>query len=91
MKQKIAVQSKKDGGNLQTRDFTDDIYMSNPQKDMFVEAHGSDLFVNMLVVIHNDKVQQFQDKIEELMPEYYEWLDGNEKRKIEDKARMTLG
>lgn len=30
MKQKISAQSKKEGGSLQTRDYTDDIYMSNP-------------------------------------------------------------
>ena len=44
--------TKKEGGNLQTRDYTDDIYNKNPSKDLFVETHGSDLFVNMLVVLH---------------------------------------
>ena len=62
MKQKIASMTKKDGGNLQTRDYTDDIYASNPPKEMFVESFGSDLFVNMLVVLHQDKVDQFTAK-----------------------------
>ena len=44
--------TKKDQGNLQVRDYTDDIYNKNPSKDLFVETHGSDLFVNMLVVLN---------------------------------------
>lgn len=30
------------------------------------------------------------DKMEELMPDYYEFVDNAERRKIEDKARITL-
>lgn len=56
MKQKIASSTKKDTGNLQTRDYIDEIYAKNPPKEMFVESFGSDLFVNMLVVLHQDKV-----------------------------------
>ena len=52
LKQKITSMTKKDQGNLQVRDYTDDIYNKNPSKDLFVETHGSDLFVNMLVVLN---------------------------------------
>ena len=72
------------------RDYTDDIYAQNPSREMFVESFGSDLFVNMLVVLHQDKVQQFTDKMEDLMTEYYAHVDGNEQRKIDERAKMTL-
>ena len=88
MKQKITSMTKRDQGNLQVRDYTDDIYNKNPSKDLFVETHGSDLFVNMLVVLHQDKVQGFMDNMESLMTEYYNYMDNNEMKKIDDKARI---
>ena len=90
MKQKIASSTKKDTGNLQTRDYIDEIYAKNPPKEMFVESFGSDLFVNMLVVLHQDKVQAFTDKMDDMMNDYYELVDGNEQRKIEDKSKLML-
>ena len=80
--------TKKEGGNLQTRDFTDDIYNKNPSKDLFVETHGSDLFVNMLVVLHQERVQGFMEKMDEMMNEYYAFVDANEVKKFEDRARI---
>ena len=80
--------TKKEGGNLQTRDFTDDIYNKNPSKDLFVETHGSDLFVNMLVVLHQEKVQGFMEKMDEMMSDYYAFVDANEVKKFEDRARI---
>ena len=80
--------TKKEGGNLQTRDFTDDIYNKNPSKDLFVETHGSDLFVNMLVVLHQDRVQGFMEKMDEMMNDYYAFVDANEVKKFEDRARI---
>lgn len=39
---------------------------------MFVEALGSELFVNLLVVLHADKVETFQSKMDGVMRDYYE-------------------
>ena len=75
LKQKIASMTKRDQGNLQVRDYTDDIYNKNPNKDLFVESHGSDLFVNMLVVLNQEKAQGFIENMGELMSEYYSFMD----------------
>ena len=75
LKQKIASMTKRDQGNLQVRDYTDDIYNKNPNKDLFVESHGSDLFVNMLVVLNQEKAQGFIENMGELMTEYYSFMD----------------
>ena len=64
IKSKITSMTKRDQGNLTVRDYTDDIYNNNPSKDLFVETHGSDLFVNMLVVLNQEKVQAFMDNME---------------------------
>ena len=90
LKQKIASMTKRDQGNLQVRDYTDDIYNKNPNKDLFVESHGSDLFVNMLVVLNQEKAQGFIENMGELMTEYYSFMDQNEMRKIEDKAKISF-
>ena len=90
LKQKIASMTKRDQGNLQVRDYTDDIYNKNPNKDLFVESHGSDLFVNMLVVLNQEKAQGFIENMGELMTEYYNFMDQNEMRKIEDKAKISF-
>ena len=90
LKQKIASMTKRDQGNLQVRDYTDDIYNKNPNKDLFVESHGSDLFVNMLVVLNQEKAQGFIENMGELMSEYYSFMDQNEMRKIEDKAKISF-
>ena len=68
--------TKKEGGNLQTKDYIDEVYTKNPSKDMFVEAHGSDLFVNMLIVLHQEKVETFQEKMDTMMAEYYAMVAG---------------
>ena len=39
-----------------SRDFIDEVYAQNPSRDIFVESFSSDLFVNMLIVVHNDKL-----------------------------------
>ena len=88
IKSKITSMTKRDQGNLTVRDYTDDIYNNNPSKDLFVETHGSDLFVNMLVVLNQEKVQAFMDNMESMMTDYYNFMDNNDMKKIEDKARI---
>ena len=60
IKTKLASYSKKEGGNLTTRDFTDDIYTNKfIQMTYFVEAIGSELFTNLLVVLPKLKIELF--------------------------------
>lgn len=60
IKAKLASYSKKEGGNLTTRDFTDDIYTNKfIQMTYFVEAIGSELFTNLLVVLPKLKIELF--------------------------------
>lgn len=47
--------AKKEGGNLMTRDFTDDVYEKGFDDRNFV-PESSELFTNMLVVVPNTKM-----------------------------------
>lgn len=60
IKTKLAAYTKKEGGNLTTRDFTDDIYTNKfLQATYFVEHIGSELFTNLLVVLPKLKIDLF--------------------------------
>jgi hypothetical protein len=51
---------KKEGGNLNTRDFTDDIYTNKGLTvKNFVEGVGTELFTNLLVVLPKLKFDLF--------------------------------
>jgi len=80
-KQELAALQRKEGGNLNSRDYTDDIYQSAElNKSVFVEGkmEGSDMFTNLLVVCQRAKFQLFYDELNTLMTDYYENLDKNE-------------
>merc|ERR1712087_721751 len=66
------------------------VYSKNPSKDMFVETHGSDLFVNMLMVLHQEKVDAFADKMDTMMNDYYAIADASEQKKVEDRCKIVL-
>lgn len=86
-KQELAVLQRKEGGNLNSRDYTDDIYQSAElNKSVFVEGKmtGSDMFTNLLVVCQRAKFQLFHDELNTLMTDYYENLDKNEQKRITD-------
>ena len=44
----------------------------------------------MLIVLHNDKVEQFTAKMPDMMAEYYDYIDKAELRKIDEKAAVML-
>ena len=92
-KQELAALQRKEGGNLNSRDYTDDIYQSAElNKSVFVEGkmEGSDMFTNLLVVCQRAKFQLFYDELNSLMTDYYENLDKNEQKRITDQAQSRL-
>ena len=91
IKTKIQQLTKKEGGSLQVRDFTDDIYNKNVPAETFVESHSSEMFANLLFVIHQDKFNPFMEQANELMNKYYETMDRVEERRILDKAKKVFG
>ena len=79
IKTKLSGYTKKEGGNLTTRDFTDDIYTNKAlQASNFVEGIGSELFTNLLVVLPKLKIDLFAAEQDKIMTEYYEKMDSNE-------------
>ena len=50
---------KKDGGNLMTRDFTDDVYDLTTVMDTQFVSDDSEMFANLLVVVPKVKMQDF--------------------------------
>lgn len=58
--------TKKEGGSLMVRDFTDDIYKSQ-KAEMFVESMGSEMFSNLLLVINQERLQAVRDKLPVMM------------------------
>lgn len=75
IKNQLSSFMKKEGGNLSVRDYTDDIYAQNAPKDWFVEGMGSEMFTNLLVVVHKLKVAHFPAEASAMMKEYYEAHD----------------
>ena len=60
IKAKLSTYMKKEGGNLNTRDFTDDIYTNKGLLvKNFVEGLGTELFTNLLVVLPKLKFELF--------------------------------
>jgi len=91
IKTKLGIYIKKEGGNLTTRDFTDDIYTNKAlQVTSFVEGIGSELFTNLLVVLPKLKLDLFITEQDMIMAEYYEMMDSNELKRVGDHARTRL-
>ena len=87
---KLSKYQKKEGGNLATRDFTDDLYNMPVRKEMFVEDYGSQLFTNLLVVLPKTRVDNFATEVTTLMAEYYDVVDQMEDKRIPDMAKTRL-
>lgn len=83
--------TKKDGGSFLVRDFTDEIYNANPDPTMFVDAHNSQVFTNMVVVIPKGKLQQFNEDARGLMNDYYTIIDATETKRMPDVAKNIVG
>lgn len=91
IKSKLGSFTKKEGGNLATRDFTDDIYTNKfLTVQSFVEGIGSELFTNLLVVLPKLKIDLFIAEQNNIMTEYYQMMDENEKKRSNDYARTRL-
>lgn len=91
IKTKLGAYTKKEGGNLTTRDFTDDIYLKKElQVTSFVEGIGSELFSNLLVVLPKLKLDLFVSEQDKIMVEYYDMMDGNEHKRLGDHAKSRL-
>ena len=56
IRQKIAAKTKKEGGSLTGRDYTDDIYNKPVDGSLFVESANSQVFCNLLLVLHQTTV-----------------------------------
>ena len=55
--------------------------------ECFVETHHSEMFVNILLVIQNDKVAAFRESMLTLMDRYYEGVDLAEMKRIREFAK----
>ena len=90
LKTKLSSMVRKEGGTFLTKDLTDDIYNKKLPKDVFVESRGSSMFVNLIVVVHKDKIVVFKNEIERLMNEHYETIDASELKRIPDHAKFRF-
>ena len=80
--------SKKEGGNLQTKDFTEDIYERGVNGQLFVS--GSEMFCNLIAVVPNAKIPEFRERYCNLMNEYYQQQDTIEMNKVVSDAEKKL-
>jgi len=94
-KQRRQVLAKKEGGNLLTRDYIDDIYNSaSLTKGDFIEGKGaqmSESFINMLLVVPKAKLPGLLTDLKTIMKEYYDNMDKNVEKRYSDDAKIRLG
>jgi len=90
IKNKLSAFSKKEGGNLMVRDFTDDLYNLPIPEEIFVEKFGSDMFSNLLVVVPKTKIDVFKTECLTLMEDYYALVDAQEDKRVPDLAKLRL-
>ena len=76
-KSKLAQLTKKEGGSLTVRDYTDDIYISKVlTQRSFIEGkldlgQVSESFTNLLIVVPKAKQLGFAEEMKVIMSEYY--------------------
>ena len=89
MKNRLQANSKKESGPLTTRDFTDDIYDNKRglPEDTWVESYGSEMFSNLLMVVHREKYDQVVEALPNLMDKYYEAIDNMEAKRVREAAK----
>ena len=90
LKTKLNSMVRKEGGTFLTKDLTDDIYNKKLPKQVFVESQGSSMFVNMIVVVHRDKIGTFKTEVERMMGEHYDTIDASELKRIPDLAKFKF-
>ena len=81
IRNEYAAVTKKEGGNLMTKDFTDDIYERGFEDRWFI-PETSEMFCNLLVVVPNIKLQDFKANYWRMIEEYYQNNDAAEEQKI---------
>ena len=79
--------TKKDTGSLQVRDFTDDIYKRQPPIEGMIKPGESEMFANMLLVINNEKYDNFVAALPEMMDSYYENVDNAERKRVREGSK----
>jgi len=77
--------NKKEGGNLMTKDFTDDIYERGFDERNFI-PETSEMFCNLMVVVPNAKLLEFKATYHTLVDAYYKANDSVDEAKIPDHA-----
>lgn len=77
--------NKKEGGNLTTRDFTDEIYEKGFDERQFI-PETSEMFCNLLVVVPSAKLQEFKGNYHTIVDQYYAANDSVDEAKIPDKV-----
>jgi hypothetical protein len=75
--------NKKEGGNLMTKDFTDEVYEQVKDERNFV-PETSEMFTNLLVVVPHVKLQEFRTNHVNLLDNYYNQNDPIEYGRIPD-------
>lgn len=86
-KAELAKYSRKEGGGLAARDYTDDLYKANVNENDFILERDSTMFTNLLVVVPAAKKEGFEDEILKLLPDYYEYLDDSEKKRFPEMLK----
>jgi len=81
IRNEFAAVTKKEGGNLMTKDFTDDIYERGFEDRWFI-PETSEMFCNLLVVVPNLKLPEFKLGYWRMIEDYYTNNDAAEEAKI---------
>ena len=71
IKTKLTHLTKKDSSSLLQKDLGDLVYEQKMQKANFVNTHGSDLMVTVLVVVPKKKVEQFKGCYWNILLDHY--------------------
>lgn len=69
LKARVAALTRKDTGNLNQRDFMDDIYQKKGIDKCFIS--NTEMFQDILIVVNNDKFESFQSDLVNMMPNYF--------------------
>jgi len=72
VKSKLSTLIKKDSPSFLQKDLGDLVYEQKISKDMFVNTHGSELLVSVLVVVNKKSIQKFQEAYQDMLLNFYE-------------------
>ena len=71
VKSKLSTLIKKDSPSFLQKDLGDLVYEQKISKDMFVNTHGSELLVSVLVVVNKKSIQKFQEAYQDMLLNFY--------------------